>query len=294
MITSCDGSFMLHRARFVCEKNEQPTADNMVAHFMRTLLTTLGKFSPTKVYIYFDKGRSVHRKEILESYKAQRVKDPNCPVQQAYDSARNFLHKNLPTLGFISVLEEGIEADDFAYLVASKYSPGVHISDDKDWYLNLFPNWHLFRAMANELISYEDLCILVNDHKNPRLVYLITRSLVGDKSDNITGVRGFGWDTAVKFAPKILYKESFGVGARAKTLEKNMDTVRRNMCCMNPSWILHSEKAKKILKKAEESIHLVTHSLDVWKSFGSKLEQYPKLELMSWWNRYNKILRGLN
>jgi 5'-3' exonuclease len=294
MIISIDGSFMLHRARFVCVKNEQPTWDNMTAHFMRTLITTLGKFSPTKVYVYFDRGRSVHRREILEEYKAQRTKDPDCPVEQAYGEARSFLHTNLPSLGIISVLEDGIEADDFAYLVASQNAPGVHISDDKDWYLNLFPDWHLFRAMANQLISYDDLCKLVNDDKNPRLIYLLTRSLVGDKSDNIMGVRGFGWDTAVKFAPKILYKEDFGTGAKAKKLKNSMDIVKRNMSCMNPSWILHSDDAKSILAEAEQTVQSVSDSLDAWKGFGNHLGQYPRMELMSWWNRYNKIVRDLD
>ena len=295
MILSIDGSFMLHRARFIAEKNEDITRAKMVLLFMRSLMTVLDQFTPTKVYVYFDKGRSKHRREILEAYKAQRVKDPDCPIQQTYDASRDWLHEYLPTIGIISVLEEGIEADDFAYLVAATNSPGVHVSDDKDWFVNLFPGWHLFRDKAGELHSYEDFCKLVNNNENPRLVYLATRAMVGDKSDNIYGVRGIGWKTAEQLAPKILNKEDLGNSARARAVNEHMDIVKRNMAVMNPIWILHSDEARGILEEAEEKVSTVRRPMDAWKAFGTELDpERGVLGLWAWWSKYNTLIRGIN
>ena len=294
MIVSVDGSFMLHRARHVVAKEDNPTMDQMVCIFLRLLMNTVDQFNPSSIYVYFDKGRSKHRTEILEQYKGQRKKDPDCPVQQAYENARDFLHENLPSLGIVSVLEEGIEADDFAYLVAHDSTPekGVHISDDRDWFLNLFPGWHLFRAKADELISYEDLCKIARCDEMPQMIYLITRSMIGDKSDNIPGIRGFGWETAIKFAPKILKRQDFGNSSKAKQLEKHMDLVKRNMCVMSPTWIAHSEEAREILRESVSKVQKVTIPIMVWKKFSELIDSDYRSEFMGLANKYNKVIKG--
>jgi len=286
---------MLHRARYVSVKND-PEIDwkYFVTRFLKILLGTLEKFTPIGVYIYFDRGRSIHRRKILESYKGNRQKDENDPTEIAYGEAREFLHKTLPELGIISILEDGIEADDFAYLIGYRYSPdipGVHISDDKDWYLNIFPNWHLFRTQANELISWEDFCTIVGDDKNPRIMYLLIRAMVGDKSDNIPGLRGFGWETAKKFASKILYKKDLGASSKAKMIEENMSLIRRNISVMNTSWVIHNNEIINIVKTAEQNKKKVNQPLVSWTSLTKELGGDP--ELMATWTKYNKLVRNL-
>ena len=285
---------MLHRAKYVSIKNDgELNWKNFVIRFLKIFLGTVDQFSPTKVYIYFDRGRSIHRQEILESYKGNRVKDPDDPNEIAYENARDFLHNILPELGIISVLEDGIEADDFAFFVGHKYSPdvsGVQISDDKDWYLNIFPNWYLFRAKANDLTSWEDFCRMVNDDKNPRIVYLLTKALVGDKSDNINGLRGFGWETAKKFAPKILYREDLGTSSKAKMIEENMTTIRRNISVMDTSWVLRNKEVKEIIEIAENRIKQISQPIVTWNQLVKDLG--GDSDLMSFWTKYNTIVRN--
>ena len=295
MILSVDGSYMLHRARHVSGKNDTPTKGHVVLLFMRLLIGVAEKFNPDQIYVYFDRGRSVHRRQIHEKYKAQRKRDPDDLTLVAYEEARTFLVEHLPSLGVISVLEDGIEADDFAYLLAATNDgPGVHVSDDKDWYLNIFPNWHLYRAKADELVSYEDLCTLVESEENPRLIYLMTRAMIGDKSDNIAGLRGFGWKTALPLATKLINKEPLGDGAKAKSLDKGMKIVKRNMSVMNPSWILHDENAKAIINEAEQKVVAVENPLESWVAFVNLLDSEHKAALMNFWNRYNRLARSLN
>ena len=295
MILSVDGSFMLHRARHVAAKNNDiPTKSHVVLLFTRLLIGVSEKFNPTQIYVYFDRGRSVHRQQIHDKYKAQRKKDPDDLSLIAYEEARAFLMEELPKLGVIAVLEDGIEADDFAYLLAATNpGPGVHISDDKDWFLNLYPNWHLYRAKADELISYEDLCTLVECTENPRLIYLMTRAMIGDKSDNIAGLRGFGWKTSLDFAQKLIRQQDIGESAKAKSLNKGMKIVKRNMCVMNPSWILHDMEAKAILHQAEKEVIIVENPMVSWLEFVNKLDSEQKTGMMNFWNRYNRMVRSL-
>ena len=293
-MSSClviDGSFMLHRARFVAEKQEIPNWDYCVYLFMRSLIVCAEKFSPKTIYVLWDKNVSIHRSKILPEYKAHRIRDPDDTGYKAYKGARDFLHNNLPKLGIISVLTEGIEADDFAYLIASQNERGVLGSDDRDWYLNIFPEWTLFRPRADEKITYNDLCELTTEHTWPRITYLVSKALVGDQSDNIPGINGIGWGYAKKFAPLIVNKQPLGGGAKAKLVEDNMELVRKNTALMDPSWILHSEFALKELRTAEENTPLLENAVQEWRNFNAKLPKQKNYEFKSWWYRYHSIAR---
>jgi DNA polymerase I len=296
VILSIDGSYMLHRARYVAGKQGKPERDHIVLLFLRSLLTVAEKFSPTRIYIYFDRGKSKHRSKIHRKYKANRKKDKNDPTLKVYEEARDFLHQVLPKLGIISILLEGVEGDDFAHLIAANKSPsrGVHVSDDRDWFLNLYPGWYLFRPRADELISYEAFCDQVQNRDNPRAIYLMARAISGDKSDNIDGVKGFGWVTALEFASKLVCREDLGEGKKAAAIRDHMDVLRHNMNVMSPRWILNSEESKLVVREAEWRVVVISDSLSAWKLLCDKVSPNVKPELMHWWNRYNAIVRGLS
>lgn len=284
---------MLHRARFVAERQEVPHWDYVVYLFMRSLIVSAEGFNPRTIYVLWDKGVSTHRSKILPEYKAHRTRDPDDPGYKAYKKARDFLHENLPLLGIISVLTEGIEADDFAYLIASERKPGVHVSDDRDWYLNIFPEWVLFRPRANEKITYRDLCELTMENTWPRITYLISKAMVGDQSDNVPGINGIGWGYAKKFAPLIVHKKPLGRGVKAKLVEENMPLIRKNTALMDPSWIIKSDYAKQELRTAEAQTPTLENAIGQWKAFNMKLPTRKEYEFRSWWHRYHNISRKL-
>lgn len=283
-----DGSFMLHRARFVAEKQELPKWDYVCFLFIRSLLVVAEQFSPRSIYLLWDKGVSTHRSQILPEYKAHRTRDPNDPGYKAYKEARDFLHEHLPPLGMVSVLSEGIEADDFSHLIASKYELGVHISDDRDWYLNIFPGWTLYRPRAEEKITYKSLCDLTNDEIYPRITYLISKAMVGDQSDNVPGINGIGWGYAKKLAPLVVHDKDLGKGVKAKLVEENMQLVRKNMALMDPSWVLQSEKAIQVLQESEEKASIISKNvLEEWREFQNKFPS--NYGMGGWWHRYKSI-----
>ena len=295
MICSIDGSFMLHRARFVAGKNNTPTRDHTIAIFIGIFLRTLQQFRPSRVYIYFDRERSYHRLQLYADYKGQRKVDDTDPTLVAYKAARDFLVEVLPTLGFITILEDGIEADDFAYLTAKRYEPGVHITDDKDWFNNLFPQWSLYRPKAGELFSYDQFCTMVSHTENPRMIYLIARAIVGDRSDNIPGVRGVPWEQALVLAPRIFTREDLGSCKYAKKVLDNMGQVRHNINLMTPMWVIQSKEALQAFEKAEQSVETnLGGSFVRWSAFCDKLAPVVQRDMVRSWVEYNGVVNKLS
>jgi 5'-3' exonuclease len=295
MLVSIDGSFMLHRARFVAGKNGTPTRDHTVALFMKILIRTLVQFKPRRVYIYFDRERSYHRILLYPEYKGQRKEAEGDLTFVAYKEARAFLVDELPKLGIVTVLKDGVEADDFGYLTAHIYKAekGVHVTDDRDWFTNLFPNWFLYRPKAKELVSYEEFCKKVLHAENPRMIFLIARAIVGDKSDNIQGIKGVTFDRALEIAPRILSREDLGDGRYAKKVREKMDQVYLNIKLMAPMWVLSSQEARATLLQAEDDVnHVHTNPFDNWKAFVAQLSPQVHYELSRLIFDYNHLVRG--
>ena len=292
-----DASYMLHRAKFVAEKAQPTEWHDIASIFTTTLLKIVEENKPTQVYTLFDDGRSEHRRTLLPEYKAQRDvnKDPDDPSYQNFMTARDFLVENMRRLGFVSVLETGVEADDFAYLIASEpYSEGVLVTEDKDWYLSIFEDWSIYRPRSKQTITYRDLVELTEYPQNPRRAFLIAKAMMGDPSDNIPGLPGIGEKTAKQMAIKLLDESPLGESKREQSIIENYDMLDRNMAVMNPEWVRTCPKAKQALYQAEMATPSITKPLPRWLTF---CKEFPKgqvrLNLMGWVERYNTIIRHL-
>lgn len=293
-LLSIDGSFMLHRARFVVANKGTSSRDAVVALFMNMFMRLLIQFKASHVYIYFDRERSRHRLKLYPDYKGHRKEEEGDLSLVAYKLARDFLVEILPTLGFTTVLEDGIEADDFGYLTAHTYEQGIHVTDDKDWFGSLFPGWALFRPKANEYITYQDFCEMVSHHENPRMIYLIARAIVGDKSDNIPGIKKVKWEEALLLAPRIFLRQDLGDERYAQRVFDNLDQVRHNISIMTPMWVLRSEEAQAALKAAEEKREQNLSSPFVpWKRFYEQLDSFFQRDMVRLSLDYNVVVKGL-
>lgn len=295
-VLSIDGSFALHRARSVAGKNGTPTRDHTLVIFMQILIRTCLQFAPTHVYIYFDRERSYHRLELYPEYKGHRKEVQNDLTLIAYKEARAFLVSALPPLGFVTILQDGIEADDFGYLIAHTYQhhTGIHVTDDRDWFANIFESWSLYRPKAREFISYRQFCDLVSDTEKPRMIYLIARAIVGDKSDNIPGIKGVPWKQALILAPHILAGRDLGEGPYADKIRDKLKFIWDNVHLMTPIWVLRSDEAWATLEDAE---HLVstdhTQPFQVWRNFYGLINAECQRELMRLTMDYNSIAMGM-
>ena len=187
-----------------------------VTGFLRSIGSVIRQLKPTRVIICFDgKGGSKRRKKIYPNYKANRA------VKTAFNRYKEFatltdesesmkkqfgrLIEYLNCLPVTMLAVDNIEADDaIAYIANEVYTEDEHkaiiVSTDRD-FLQLVNNrisvWSPIkkRFYTPELMR-EEFGINASN-------YLLYRTFLGDKSDNIPGVRGVALKSLKKFFPMI-------------------------------------------------------------------------------------------
>jgi len=200
----CDGHNLAFRAFYgIRELNRSdgfPT--NMIHGWLRTLWRLEDDMEPDELCVFFDKGGSPRREEILPGYKASRGAPPEGFVEQL-----EWVKKLTAALGYFSFDMTGLEADDLiASAVRQKEAPGVEliiVSADKDLAQLVSPNTSqlLPPPTANPRLGWRILNVegVKDKFGVPPSGILDYLSIIGDQSDNIPGLSGVGPKTAVKW-----------------------------------------------------------------------------------------------
>lgn len=216
-----DGNNLLFRSYFATAyngnlmKNSKNFPTNALFGFVNMINKIITEENPEYVMVAFDKGKSFRHKEYTE-YKAGRSETPNDLLIQfprAYEI--------LDALGIPAISIDNYEADDiigtFARMADEDecYTATI-VSSDKDL-LQL-----ISKEVDVKLLKQKDY-ILMNEEtfkeaygiEPIRIIDL--KSLMGDASDNIPGVKGIGEKTALS-----LLKE-YGT---LESIYKNIETVK--------------------------------------------------------------------
>jgi DNA polymerase-1 len=191
-----DGYNMIHRCRFQWGGGPALGEYQIVYNFFRVLRSTIEAFSPDLVYFPLD-GKPVKRLSDYAEYKGNRKIETDDPEEIAYwesfhrqkriiiDSLKN----NYP---LITVYHPGHECDDLILYIIEEYhheDTSIILSSDTDFIqiLNAYPDKvKLYNPISK---SYR---------QNTDYDYVAWKAMVGDKADNIPGVRGIGKKTATK------------------------------------------------------------------------------------------------
>ena len=103
-----------------------------------------------------------------------------------YISQRDYCISIGNSLGIPSILCSKWEGDDLITLITRISENSVIVSDDKDMYQLLAPTVSIFRAMAQEYMTYEKA--LHDNGINSSRVFVVAKAISGDPSDNIPSV----------------------------------------------------------------------------------------------------------
>ncbi|KKT40761.1 hypothetical protein A3K29_00420 [Candidatus Collierbacteria bacterium RIFOXYB2_FULL_46_14] len=198
-----DGNALLHRAYHAYPPLSTPKGEliNAVYGFSAMLLSVIEKLSPTHVAVAWDLKGPTFRKQEFEEYKANRgPMDEELATQ--IDRTKEVVEGlNIPQYGI-----EGYEADDIIGTLAKLASEEedaqtVIVTGDRD---------SLQLIKEKQVVVYLPIQnhhgqSVVFDEDKVKEVYGLTpkqiidlKSLMGDPSDNIPGVRGIGKVTATK------------------------------------------------------------------------------------------------
>ena len=238
-----------------------------IVGFLRSIGYTINMFSPTRVIIVFDgKGGSSRRRKLYPEYKQNRK--TKYRVNRAYDFASQEDEKQNMIMQLQRVVEyldnlpitvmsyDNIEADDtIGYLCKQVLTESeiTVMSTDKD-----------FLQLANSKIKvwsptkkkmYDEKAVLeeygITSHN---LIWY--RVLDGDKSDNISGVRGLGLKTIQKKLPFLSENRIVEMDEVITELPESKDVIELNYKLMQLSNVDISGSTKtKIIDKVNEPIN---------------------------------------
>ncbi len=191
-----DASGFLFRSYFAIPHmtNAEGFSTNALYGFIRSLLKIFKDFSPTHCVAVFDgPNNQAKRKEIYPEYKSHRVAvQPD--LYDQIEEARNFC--SLYGIPFLSI--EGVEADDTMGSIAKwgeKHGFSTYLcTSDKDLAQMVSDKTYLLNAHKENRIL--DKKGVEETYGVPPEKIIDLMAMVGDSSDNIPGLPGFGPKTA--------------------------------------------------------------------------------------------------
>lgn len=286
-----DGNSLLHRAYHAFPPLTTPKGEliNAVYGFSAMLLTTLEKLGPTHVAVAWDVEGPTFRKIEYTKYKANRSPMDEDLATQIERTKQIVEVLNIPQFGI-----EGFEGDDIIGTLArqatdekkEKDTQVVIVTGDRDA-LQLIKEKQIVvylpiqNRVSTATVFDEDKVGEVYGLKPKQLIDL--KSLMGDASDNIPGVKGVGKVTAAKLIQE--FGSLAGVYENIKS-EKISPRVRE-MLLSDKKMAEQSYKLAEINKKAPLKINwedcLLTNyekkkALELFEelNFKSLLSRLPK------------------
>lgn len=170
--------------------------------FIGSLKKLINEFNPDSLMVVFDSETSRNNNlEIDTEYKASRMDYINIVEEENPFSQLPLIKKALDYLNITYIEIENYEADDYIASIVSNISNNEYqyiiVSTDSDFIQLVSNNTSLYVPRGKNSILYDEKEV-IKKYNIPSNKYVIFKSLVGDRSDNIKGISGIGNITASK------------------------------------------------------------------------------------------------
>ncbi len=196
--TPCDNLFLdgynlIHRSRFDWGGGLAVGEFQIIYNFLKSIKPIIEEFTPSKVFFILD-GVPKDRLEMDDTYKANRVKTNLTEAETAYWASfhrqkRTIINLMKELFPFTTVYHPDFECDDIlAHLAITTPGDNIIVSSDTDFIQCL--------DISDKISLYNPVAKLFREKLE--VDYTKYKSLVGDTSDNIPGVKGVGKKGAIK------------------------------------------------------------------------------------------------
>ena len=187
--------------------------------FFRSLGALIRQIDPTQVYVVFDgAGSANNRKNIIPEYKSgrdlQRITnlDTFDDLDDEHDAKVDQMVRiiqYLKTLPVKTCSIDKVEADDiiayFSKIIPQKPEDKVFIvSSDKDFIQLVNENVIVYRPMEKEYYTEQTV---IDKYKMSPKNFILHKTLLGDNSDKIKGVKGLGEKGLYKKFPELMERD---------------------------------------------------------------------------------------
>ena len=193
------------------------------AGFLKILQKLCREIKPDRIVICWDgQGGSQRRKSVNKNYKSGRKplrlnRDVKHMTEE--QELQNKIWQQVRLVDYlnnfpiIQLMHESIEADDVISFVCqlSDYEgwQKVIVSSDKDFFQLLDDETVAYRPTQGEVLNKNDITEKFGIHPTN---FALARAIVGDVSDNLSGVPGVGLPTVAKRLPFLSEDKTYSIG----------------------------------------------------------------------------------
>jgi len=200
-----DGNAIIHRAYYALPPMtvKDGTMVNAVYGFTSMLFKVMNDLKPDYLAVSFDVAGKTFRNDLYKEYKGKRVKAD----QELYDQIP-LVYKIVEVFDIPIYIKSGFEADDVIGAVVkklkSKNVETIIVTGDMDMLQLVDKNVKVYelRKGLSDIILFDEKKVKEKYGFGPEMV-VDYKSLRGDASDNIPGVKGIGEKTAKELIEKI-------------------------------------------------------------------------------------------
>lgn len=197
-LLAIDGNSIMNRAFYGIKmlSNKNGTYTNAITGFMNIYLSVVNDISPDGVAVAFDLRAPTFRHKAVDSYKANRHGMPDELAQQM-----PIIKELLTALGIKIVECEGFEADDIlgtlSKLCTDTNGECYVLTGDRDSLQLISDSVTVLLHTTKGTVRYNEEKF-TEDYGIAPIELIDLKALMGDSSDNISGVKGIGEKTATQ------------------------------------------------------------------------------------------------
>lgn len=195
----------------ISDIDESTLIDSILTNIINKLKFTIFDLSLDCVFLVNDNGVNKRAKAIYSEYKANRNKNKTLTDEEKEQSIISYIVETLKTLPFPYLEIRNTEADTIIYHLVKRFNDNLDeykcyiLSSDSDMYQMINNNVVCYDMYSKKEINNNNwinkLLKLDEDSNIDNLNikdYVLMKSIVGDSSDNIKGVKGLGWKRVIK------------------------------------------------------------------------------------------------
>ena len=184
-------------------------SDEVLLNVINKIKNTIVKLHLDIIFLINDNGTNKRAKAIYSDYKANRNKYKTLTETEKENSIIEYYIKILKSLPFPYLEVRNTESDNIIYFLTERikklftkdYKIYI-ISTDTDMFQMINNNIYCYDMYKDRLINKENIFSILIKEENKIILpvkdYVLMKSIVGDISDNIKGVKSVGWKTIVK------------------------------------------------------------------------------------------------
>lgn len=227
-----DGNSLLHRAWHAIPvlQTKDGTPVNALYGFLSILFKAWKDLNPSCIAVAFDRKEPTFRDKMYKEYKAGREKQPDELYAQIPMIVQALEFFNIPCMD-----KAGFEADDILATVAEKLKKEkletVILTGDQDTMQLVGGNVKVctFKKGISDTMVYDTAAVEARYGLKPEQM-VDYKSLRGDPSDNIPGVKGIGEKTAVALLTEFgTLEKVYVVAEKGKTTKSLTEAVIKKL-----------------------------------------------------------------